>query len=340
MTDTVLLTGISGFLGSHVALQLLEAGYKVRGSLRSLNRSDEVRDTLSKHGANTDNLEFVTLDLLSDKGWDEAMEGARYLQHTASPFVTEMPTDKMELITPAVDGTTRAINAALGAKIERIVLTSSMAAIMYGHDRARTKPFSEADWTDANSSHANAYVQSKTLAEQQAWALMEATSRRDNLTTINPSFILGPILNEDPGTSGKIIARLLGGSIPAAPRLSFPCVDVRDVAALHVLAMTSQSAAGKRFATSANPLSMMQMARELKTQLPSHAGKLPKFEVPDWAVRVFAIFDADARDNLSELGQVRQVDASNARALLGRDFITAEVAIAELGQSLVDHNLA
>ncbi len=340
MTDTILLTGISGFLGSHVALQLLRAGYRVRGSLRNLSRTDEVRETLVRHGADADMLEFVALDLLKDEGWDEAMVGVKYLQHVASPFITRMPADKMDLIRPALEGTSRAINAALKSDVEHIVLTSSMAAIMYGYPRDRREPFTEEEWTDITSPDANAYTQSKTLAEQKAWELVEATSNKSILSVINPSFILGPLLNEDPGTSGALIIRLLKGEMPAAPALTFPCVDVRDVAALHVLAMSTPEAAGKRLATSSNSLSMMQMAGALKSQLPSYAKKLPKFELPDWVVRIAAIFDADARSSIGELGHNRKVNAARARAILGRDFISSEEAIAAMGQSLVDNKLA
>ena len=340
MTDSVLLTGISGYLGSHVALQLLKGGYKVRGSLRSPNRADEVRATMKRHGADTGNLEFVTLDLLSNDGWDDAMKGVRYVQHTASPFITRMPADKMELIAPAVEGTKRAMNSALKADVEHVVLTSSMAAIMYGHERTRTTPFTEDDWSNINSPDANAYTQSKTLAERAAWELIEDAGRKDDLRVINPSFIMGPLLNADPGTSGAIILRLLKGQMPAAPRLSFPCVDVRDVAALHIMAMTSTKAAGSRLATSADNLTLLEIAGALKDQLPAYAKKLPRFELPDWIVRIAARFDADARGSIAELGHRRTVDARRARALLGRDFIAPREAVAQIGQSLVNYGLA
>ncbi len=338
MADTVLLTGVSGFVGSHVALQLLKAGYRVRGSLRNLDRSEEVRQTMGAHGADVSNLEFVALDLLNDKGWDDAMQGVKYLQPTASPFVTSMPDDEMELIRPAVDGTTRAISAALKAKVKHIVLTSSMAAIMYGHPRERTKAFSEEDWTDTQI-ETNAYTRSKTLAERKAWELVDEANRHDDLSVINPTFILGPLLNEDPGTSGAMITRFLTGSLPAAPKIGFTCIDVRDVAELHVLAMTRPEAKGKRHASAAESLTMLEMAQVLKARFPAYANKLPKFELPDWAVRLYAVFDADARSSLGELGHRKSVNAKRATTLLGRDFIPAKDALEAMGKSLIDHKL-
>ena len=209
MADTVLLTGVSGFLGGHVALALLNAGYQVRGSLRSLGKADHVRTTLAKAGADVSRLEFVALDLLGDQGWEAAAQGCRYLVHTASPVAARMPTDKMELIRPAVEGTERALNAALKAKVERVVLTSSMAAIAAGHDLARTTPFTAADWTNLNGRPVSAYVESKTRAERRAWELMKAAGRESDLAVINPAYIFGPLLDEDPGTSVGLIARLL-----------------------------------------------------------------------------------------------------------------------------------
>jgi dihydroflavonol-4-reductase len=335
MTDRVLLTGVSGFLGGHVALQLLNAGYTVRGSLRKLDRADKVRDTLARAGADISRLEFVALDLLSDTGWDEAMAGCRYLQHTASPFVLKMPEDRMELIRPAVEGTERALNAALRADVERIVLTSSMAAIAYGHDKSRTAPFTAADWTNLEGRGVNAYVESKVRAERRAWEIMEQAGRRDDLAVINPSAILGPLLDEDPGTSAFMISRLMDGSVPAMPRIPFVIIDVRDVAAAHVAAMTAPEAGGQRFPMGESTMMMADVAAVIRQAAPTHAGKVPRRIAPDWLVRLIALFDADIRGNLGELGVTKRLDSTSVARLLGRPLIGANTAIETTVKSLI-----
>lgn len=340
MADRVLLTGISGFVGGHVALELLRAGYQVRGSVRDLKKADKVRDTLGKAGADLSRLEFVALDLTSDAGWDAAMEGVRYLQHTASPFVTREPRDRNDLIRPAVDGTRRAVGAALRAKVERIVVTSSMAAIMYGHDKARTAPFTETDWTNLEGRGVSGYVESKTRAERAAWELVDKAGRHDDLATINPGAIFGPLLDEDPGTSVLLLKRMFDGSLPAAARVAFIVVDVRDVAAAHLAAMTSESARGKRFPMGNGTFSLMDIAAMIRKGLPDRASKLPRFEVPDWVVRLVGIVDADIRGNLNELGSVKHGDASAVRQLLGRDLISPEEATLSSARSLIAQGLA
>ena len=337
MTDRVLLTGVSGSLGGHVALQLLNAGYTVRGSVRNLSRADKVRKTLAEAGADISRLEFVALDLLDDKGWREAAEGCRYLQHTASPFVLEIPKDKMELIRPAVQGTERALNAANAAGIERVVLTSSMAAIAYGHDKGRTTPFTADDWTDLNGRGVNAYQESKTLAERRAWDIMSAAGRRDALATINPSGIFGPLLDEDPGTSAILVRRLLNGSVPAAPRIPITAIDVRDVAAAHVAAMTTPDAGGRRYPMGESTLFFFEVANILRQAYPGY--RIPRWQMPDWAVRLYGLIDRDVGDNLGELGYVKQLDSSAAIALLGRKLIPAAEAFRATAESLIAHKL-
>jgi len=339
MPQKVLLTGISGFLGSHIALQLLKEGYEVRGSVRNLKKSKNVRQTMKNHGADINNLEFVALDLGSDDGWQDAMDGIDVLMHTASPFVTSMPDDKMELITPAVEGTKRAIKAALAAKVTKIVLTSSAVAIMHGHEKDRKRPFTSDDWTNLNSTGVNAYMESKTLAEKAAWEIMEKAGRTNDLVAINPTLILGPLLDNDLGTSGALIMRLLNGSVPAAPRFYFPTIDVRDVASLHLAAMKNPDVGGQRIIAFSNGLWIKQIAQTIKSNFPQFSSKMPKFEMPDWAVRIYAIFDKDVRGSINELGVVHHFEADLAKEMLGGNLITAEQSVIATVTSILEQKL-
>ncbi|MEO5805941.1 aldehyde reductase [Devosia sp.] len=336
MSDRVLLTGVSGFLGGHVALQLLNAGYTVRGSVRNLSKADKVKATLSRAGADISRLEFVTLDLLSDSGWDQAMTDCRFLLHTASPFFVETPKDPQELIRPAVEGTERAINAALKAGIERIVLTSSTAAVQYGHGDDKLS-MTEADWTNLSSNHATAYARSKTLAERRAWELMQAAGRHDDLAVINPSVILGPLLDDDEGSSSVLIKRLLDGKLPATPRFTFSIVDVRDVAALHVDALTNPAAAGQRCIAAAGMLSMSELGQAIKPAFPGR--RIPTRNLPDWLVRIVALFDSDIAGAVNELGKPQRVVGSRGPLRLGRALINPVDAAIATGNSLIEHHL-
>lgn len=341
MTDKVLVTGISGFLGGHVALALLKAGYAVRGSVRDLRKADKVRATLKEAaiGSNVDNLEFVALDLSRDAGWREAAEGCRYLQHVASPFVTSMPKDKDDLIRPAVEGTRRALEAALAAKLERVVLTSSFAAIGYGHEHGRAAPFTEADWSRTEGEDVTFYTESKTRAEREAWSIMEAAGRRDDLVVVNPTGILGPLLDDDPGTSGALVQRLLNGSVPALPRIRFGIVDVRDVAEMQVKAMETPWAGGRRFIATAGVMSFKQAADALRPGFPERADKIPKRELPDWVVRLLALFNAELRDGAGSLGVIKTIDNTAGAKLLGHAFISPADATIAMGRSLVAQKL-
>lgn len=338
MADRVLVTGISGFLGGHVALDLLRSGYAVRGSVRELKKADKVRNVLQKAGADITRLDFMELDLTSDANWQEAMVGCRFLQHTASPLTIKMPRDRDELVRPAVEGTRRAITAALAGDIERIVVTSSIAAVVYGHG-ALSRPFTEADWTVSGNKGVNAYSESKTRAEQEAWSLMERAGRRADLATINPGVILGPLLDDDPGTSSIIVKRLLEGSAPAAPKIAFGVIDVRDVAELHRRAMETPEAGGHRHIAVERPLRFIEAANILRKSFPDCANKLPRFELPNWVLRFYALFDRDLRGNSGEFGRPKTVISDRALALLGHPFILAADAVTATARTMLANRI-
>jgi len=341
MTDKVLVTGISGFLGGHVALALLDAGYAVRGSLRDPRKAPAVRAALQAASASgtVEGLEFIGLDLNIDEGWLKAAEGCRYVQHVASPLALRMPRDRHEMIGPAVDGTRRALLAALKAGVERVVLTSSIAAIVYGHPETRSDPFTGADWSNTVGNGVNAYTESKTMAELEAWSIMESAGRRNDLAVVNPSVILGPLLYADARTSGQMVLRLLDGSAPAAPRMHLGVVDVRDVAELHLKAMETPNAGGQRYIASAGTLSFMEAADALRTAFPDRARHIPRFELPDWLVRLYGFWDHDVRHHLDSLGRPRPTDARPAARLLGYPFISPAAAAVAMGRSLMELKL-
>lgn len=336
---TVLLTGISGFIAKHCAVELLNAGYGVRGTVRSLQRSSAVRETLAKH-ATVARLEFTEANLESDAGWNEAVAGCAHVLHVASPFPTTQPRDEQDLIRPAVQGTLRVLRAAAAAKAERFVQTSSMVAVMYGHPRDRTAPFTEADWTRVESPDVTAYGKSKTLAERAAREFMRSERPGMHYSSINPGLVLGPALDRDIGTSAGIVQMFLKGKYPGAPRMKIPCVDVRDVARMHRLALEVDAPSGGRYLGSAACLWMVEIAAAIRAALGDAARKVPSRVLPDWVIRLVAVFDATARQAIPELGKDFDADTSNTRRTLGLKFIPAEEAAAAMARSLLELKLA
>ena len=338
MVDKVLVTGVSGFLGGHIAVELLRQGYAVRGSVRDTAKSDRIRASLAAAGADVTHLELCALDLLKDNGWSDALAGCRYLLHVASPFVLTMPKDESVLLRPAIEGARRAVQAALDGGVERIVLTSSLAAIDGGRQRY-DRPLGPADWTDVNGPHVTAYAKSKTLAEREAWAMAERASRAGALAVINPGTIIGPLLDRDPGTSAVIIQRMLRGDMPMLPDLILPWVDVRDVAAAHAAAMTSPQAAGKRTIVTNAALPLAAIADILRSRLGPQAARVPTRRMPGWMASLMTLFDRSLRDGKTYLGIRREYDASSGSALLGRPLRATDDAVEATARSLLEMGL-
>ncbi len=333
-TDTgalVVVTGIGGFLGRHVAASLLRQGYDVRGTVRSLKKAGEIETAVRAGVEGSGRLTFAVADLLSDAGWDEAVHGADYVIHVASPFPDRVPTDENELVRPAREGTLRVLKAAKRAGVRRVVLTSSIAAINYGAGRA---PFTEADWTDIDGPLATPYYKSKTIAERTAWDFAKAEGIA--LSVVNPGMILGPVLGSDPGTSVGLIRGMMKGKYPAMPDFRVAVVDARDVADAHVQAMIVPEAAGERFIAAGKAMSLKDIAAVLKTTHPAYAGKMPKIVLPNWAARLAALFDPGVRLILKELGRDAAVSNEKARRVLGWQPRSETEAIRASAQSLID----
>ena len=287
--ELVLVTGGTGFVGAHCILQLLDAGYHVRTTVRSLAREAEVRQMLRVGGVEAgDRLSFAAADLTGDAGWPEAVAGCAYVLHVASPFPQALPKHEDEIIVPARDGALRVLKAARDAGVKRVVLTSSFAAIGYGQ-APKNRPFNEEDWTDPNGDDVRAYVKSKTLAERAAWDFIAREGGALELSVVNPVGVFGPVLGPDYSTSILLVQRLMDGAMPGLPRLYFGCVDVRDVADLHVRCMTDPAAKGERFLALAGEfLSVTQIARILKRRMGAAGRRIPTLELPDFLVRLAA----------------------------------------------------
>jgi dihydroflavonol-4-reductase len=336
MADKVLVTGASGFIAQHVILQLLERGYDVRGTLRSLRRADEVRAILAQNSPRGGSIELVEANLEADAGWTEAVAGCAYVQHVASPIPATMPRDENELIRPARDGALRVLKASKAAGVRRVVMTSSMAAIAYGHGANRAPVSDETMWSDPKGADNTAYTRSKTIAERAAWDYVNGEGKGLELATINPSAVLGPALSKDASPSLEIVLQLLGGKLPGMPRLGFSVVDVRDVAACHVAAMTNPAAAGERFIASDRFVWMKDCAAMLREAFPQKAKAIPTGGVPDWVIHLMAVIRPIYKQTLTELGRTRNVSNAKAQRVLGVTFRSAEEAVNAAGRSALD----
>jgi len=338
--STVLVTGGSGFVGSHAILQLLEAGHRVRTTVRNLKRESDVRALLKQGGSEPGGqLSFFAANLESDQGWQEAISGCEYVLHVASPFPATVPKHEDQLIVPAREGALRVLRASRDAGVHRVVLTSSFAAIGYGHAQ-QTSLFDETCWTDPNAEGVTAYVKSKTIAERAAWDFISREGGALELSVVNPVGIFGPVLGSDYATSILIVQRLMDGAMPGLPRLYFGAVDVRDVVDLHLRAMTHPAAREQRFlAVAGDFLSTLDLARILKNRLGLAAKRVPTRELPNWLVRLAALRDPAVKQIIPDLGKFKNATSEKASRLLGWMPRSREDAIVATAESLQELGL-
>ncbi|MBR9826247.1 MAG: aldehyde reductase [Alphaproteobacteria bacterium] len=330
----VLVTGATGFIASHVVLELIERGYAVRGSARSADKADALNAILSDYAGKPVEIELVNLDLNRDEGWAEAMNGVDFVQHIASPFPPTQPESPDDLIIPARDGALRALKAAEAAGIKRVVLTSSVAAVDNGWGKSGPDIYDETSWTTMTGPEpVPAYSQSKTIAEQAAWDYVKGEGEGLELAVINPAAVLGPAMSEDVSTSLSLVSTALGGTLPAFPPLAFGVVDVRDIAKAHVEAMLRPEAAGERFIMSAGELWFREVGDILREAYPDR--KIPSSEMPVWLAKLFALFMPALKPSAHRLGRLNRYSNQKAREQLGIEFRSPQDAVRASAESLI-----
>jgi dihydroflavonol-4-reductase len=341
MTDkgVALVTGGSGFIGGWCVITLLQQGYTVRATIRDLARAEEVKRSIESVVDPEGRLSFHQADLTSDAGWDEAAQGADFLLHVASPLGVPEPKNPDDLIIPARDGAVRAIRAAIKAGIKRVVMTSSVAAT----SRPLSEPDGESDetvWTNGDDVSAGAYARSKTIAEKAAWELIRNQGNGTSLSVVNPALVLGPVFGADYSDSVQIVERLLKGRVPGLPHLGFCIVDVRDVADLHLRAMTSPEAAGERFIAAGEYAWMAEIASMLRARLPERVSKIPTNKAPDLLIKLAALVDHDLKTVTPNLGHKRLFSSAKAERVLGWKPRPVEETLFDCARSLIDRGLA
>ncbi|MEO6226246.1 MAG: NAD-dependent epimerase/dehydratase family protein [Thermomonas sp.] len=334
--STVLVTGGSGFIGGHAIAQLLEQGHVVHASVRDLRREPAVRAMLSSAGIATDEcLRFFAADLTDDAGWNDAAHGCDFVLHVASPFPAGIPKHDDELIVPAREGALRVLRAAHEAGVHRVVLTSSFAAVGYGHPEQQ-QAFDESTWTNLSGHDVSAYVKSKTLAERAAWDFITREGGGLELAVVNPVGVFGPVMSADYATSILLVQKLMDGALPGSPNLRFGVVDVRDVVDLHLRAMTNPAASGERFLAVAGDFMRVQdMARVLKQRMGDAARKVPTRQLPNWMVKLAAFADPTVRQIVPELGKYKNATSAKARDVLGWSPRSNEEALLATAESLL-----
>jgi nucleoside-diphosphate-sugar epimerase len=345
MSDKVLVTGATGFIAQHCIVQLLDAGYRVRGTARTAGRTPEVGSVLRPHLSYDarerlgDDFEVVAADLTSDENWGGAVDGCRFVLHVASPLPSAPPKNAQDLIIPARDGAVRVLRAANEGGVERVVMTSSMAAVCYG--RARDRVFTEDDWSDVDGPDIGAYEQSKTIAERTAWEFMASLGAPNamDLVTINPGLVLGPLLCGQWGTSAELVKKILERAIPAIPDARFPMVDVRDVAAAHLAAMVSPEASGQRFICCIESHAIREVALILKEEFGPRGFKVPTRRLARPVLRIVALWDQQARLLMADVGRPADLDSSKIRRVLGIEFRGLREMTVSMADSMIRYGV-
>jgi dihydroflavonol-4-reductase len=316
MAGTVLVTGGTGFVGGWCVVELLRRGYIVRTTVRSLSKETALRSAVASTAVSSDRLTVLAADLTKDAGWDAAMAGCDYVLHVASPLGGDGPGDPDAVIIPARDGTLRVLGAATRAGVKRVVMTSAATTATPPLESARSSISDETVWFDPAEPKVDAYRQSKRLAERAAWEFVKAHRAGTTLTTILPGAVFGPVLSPETLGSVQVISRLLDGRVPANPRLGFEIVDVRDLADLHIRAMTSERAGGERFLAVGEFMWMADISRTLRAQLGTAASKVPTRALPDVVLRLMALADRSLRPMTPRLGRAHRHTSAKAERLL------------------------
>ena len=335
MINKVLLTGISGWIAKHTAIELLNAGYEVLGTIRNKNLVDQTKQTISKY-ASTEKLSFVELDLLKDDGWNEAAKGCRYIFHVASPFPMKVSSNRENLLPVAVDGTLRVLNAGLNAGVEQIIKTSSIVAMFRKPNRTNPYTFGENDWSDENwIEGVSDYFLSKTKAEKAAWRLMESKGLKNKLTTINPGGVFGDALDKKGGTSIEYIRQFMKGKFPGAPKFAVLISDVKDIAKAHVACIGNNKVGGRRLIVGKDVKRLVELSQIIAEAMPEYKKKLPTKELPNLMVKLISYIDSSAKTMIPDLGIMMQTDTSYAEEILGFKFKPAKGCISENAKSVV-----
>jgi len=335
----VLVTGGTGFLGIHIILQLMKLGYDIKTTIRSLNRKDDVINMLKTGGINSfENIECIEADLLKDENWREAVKDCDFVMHVASPIFLHLPEHEDEMIRPAVQGTLRVLKAARDAGVKRVVMTSNFGAVGYSH-KDKHSIITEESWTDPNEKGLSVYNKSKVLAEKAAWEFIKKEGGGLELAVINPMAIFGPSLSPVLSSGFGLLLKVMDGSMKYIPNINLGVVDVRDVADLHIRAMTNPSAKGERFlALAGGNISLLEISRLLKKEMPEAARKASVKTISDWAVRIAAMFNKDAKAILPLVGIYRNASNEKARRLLGWQPGSNNEAILASAKSLVKYD--